>query len=353
MLAREITEELHAIRDSMKLGDTRQLVSKGISFGKLTRRKDGLWDVSQVVGLPRASIVTSSSADPPNLILRPWHQAGNVVSLREFSNNAFNQHHGIQTTERFGVDTDPDGDGVMNEMTRADVTAVSVFQAVMAVPGRVIPNDPEFEAAILEGEQVFARIGCASCHIPALPLTKRNWIYTEPNPYNPPTNLRPGTTQTLALNLNDPALPAPRLKPESGVDVLMVPVFTDFKLHDISDPEAPQDIEPLDMNQTVWSDKFNKGNRRFLTKRLWGCANEPPFFHHGMFTTLRQSVFAHSGEALEARTAFQHLSRDDQDALIEFLKSLQVLPPDTKSLVVDEQHRPKVWPPTDLQHSRQ
>src|SRR4029077_12682897 len=68
MLAREITEELHAIRDSMKLGDTRELIAKGISFGKLTRRKDGLWDVSQVVGLPRASIVTSSWASPPHLI---------------------------------------------------------------------------------------------------------------------------------------------------------------------------------------------------------------------------------------------------------------------------------------------
>ena len=30
------------------------------------------------------------------------------------------------------------------------------------------------------------------------------------------------------------------------------------------------------------------GNCRFLTKRLWGAANEPPFFHHGLFTTLRQ-----------------------------------------------------------------
>jgi hypothetical protein len=32
------------------------------------------------------------------------HQAANVVSLREFTNNAFNQHHGMQSTERFGLD---------------------------------------------------------------------------------------------------------------------------------------------------------------------------------------------------------------------------------------------------------
>jgi cytochrome c peroxidase len=99
----------------------------------------------------------------------------------------------------------------------------------------------------------------------------------------------------------------------------------------------------LDMNQAVWSDRFKVGNRKFLTKRLWGAANEPPFFHHGMFTTLRSSVLAHSGEAVESRKGFQALPEYDKDSLIEFLKSLQVLPPGTKSLVVDENYKPKVW----------
>jgi CxxC motif-containing protein (DUF1111 family) len=123
----------------------------------------------------------------------------------------------------------------------------------------------------------------------------------------------------------------------------MIPVFTDFKLHDISDPTDDYGVEPLDMNQNVWSPKFIAGNRKFLTKRLWGCANEPPFYHHGLFTTLRQSVLAHSGEALDARRAFQVLSEYEQDSLIEFLKSLQVLPPGTKELVVDDHFRQKKW----------
>jgi hypothetical protein len=134
MLAREITEDLHAIRGAMNLGETRELLSKGISFGELTRQEDGLWDVSNVTGLPRASMVRSSSVDPPNLIVRPWHQAGNVVSLREFTNNALNHHHGIQTTERFGLDTDPGGDGIRNEMTRADVTALTLFKRSWRYP---------------------------------------------------------------------------------------------------------------------------------------------------------------------------------------------------------------------------
>lgn len=347
MLARQMTAELQAIRDSLKLGETKQLIAKGISFGQITRRQDGSWDTSKIVGLPRASIIAPTPVDRPNLILRPWHQASNVVSLREFSNTAFNQHHGMQSSERFGIDTDPDGDGFSNELTRADITAVTIFQATMAVPGRVIPNDPEVERAVLNGEKVFDRIGCSSCHIPKLPLDHEGWIFTEPNPYNPPTNLRLGTTKTLKVDLSSADLPLPRLTPDSQhPDVVWVPAFTDFKLHDISDPTEAG--EPLDQNQTPWTPKFRQGNRRFLTKRLWGSANEPPFFHHGLFTTLRRAIVAHSGEALDSRHQFEQLSDYDKDSVIEFLKSLQVLPPGTSSLIVDENFKEKRWPPNTI-----
>src|SRR5262249_10187202 len=208
-----------------------------IRFGTIARSVDGQWITSGVRGIAAASLATRGPSDPPTLIIRPFHQAGNVISIRQFSNNAFNHHHGIQSTERFGVDTDPDGDGVKNELTRADVTAVTIFQATMAVPGRVIANDPEIEAAVLTGEQQFARIGCAVCHIPTLPLDRQGWIFTEPNPFNPALppqgpNLIVGQAPTLAVDLSSDELPAPRLKPSHGV--VMVPAYTDLKLHDIT-----------------------------------------------------------------------------------------------------------------------
>jgi len=341
MLARQITEELQHIRDSFKLGETKDLVAKGIKFGKLTLTKEGLWDTTKVEGLPRLSLLSTGSHDPPTLVIRPWHQAGNVVSLREFSNTAFNHHHGIQSTERFGLDTDQDGDGFKNEMTRADITAVAVYQAVLQVPGRVIPRDPEIENAVLLGEKLFESIGCSSCHIPRLPLDKQGWIYSEPNPFNPPTNLRSGEVQDFKVDLSSRVLPLPRLYPDASGTV-WVEAFTDFKLHDICESGA---AEPLDMNQSQWSKKFQEGNCRFLSKRLWGAANEPPFFHHGLFTTLRQSVLAHSGEAKETRLAFQKLSPAGQDDVIEFLKTLQVLPPGTKDRIVDENYQARTWPP--------
>ncbi|MGH7967225.1 MAG: di-heme oxidoredictase family protein, partial [Limisphaerales bacterium] len=196
----------------------------------------------------------------------------------------------------------------------------------------------------LVGEQRFETIGCAQCHVPSLPLDNNGWIFTEPNPYNPPGNLRLGEAPTLAVDLTSGDLPSPRLKPDDS-GIVYVPAYTDLKLHDIcAGPDDPN-IEPLDMNQPAGSPGFFAGNRKFLTKKLWGAANEPPFFHHGQFTTLRQAVLAHAGEARSSRQAFQTLTKYEQDSIIEFLKSLQVLPPGAKSLVVDENGKPKKWPP--------
>jgi len=346
MLARQITEDLQAIRNATPPGGSRPLVSKGISFGTIARAADGKWITSGVQGIAAPSLATTGAANPPSLVIRPFHQAGNVVSIRQFSNNAFNHHHGIQSTERFGIGTDPDGDGVVNEMTRADVTAVSIFQATMAVPGRVIPNDPDIEAAVLVGEERFASIRCVTCHVPALPLDRQGWMFTEPNPFNPasPHNLLVGEAPSITVDLSRDDLPNPRLKPQGGV--VMVPAYTDLKLHDITTglPGDPN-IEALDMNQPAGSPGFFAGNRKFVTRKLWGTANEPPFFHHGQYTTLRQAVLAHDGEARSSRLAFEGLSEYERDAVIEFLKTLQVLPPGTKHLIIDERGEGKRWPP--------
>ena len=329
MLARQITRDLQRTRDSIQPGQSKPLRSQGIAFGTLSRRADGTWNTRAVDGLPPQSSRTSSAAGKPSLVVRPWRQSASVVSLRDLTNTAFNQHLGIQTIERFGVGTDPDDDGVVNEMTRADVTAVTLFQATLPVPGRVIPNDPDVERAIAAGERVFEEIRCATCHVPALRLTRGAWTFVE----------------RVAVDLADAALPRPRLAPSADEpDAIVVPAYTDFKLHDITDPADASAAEPLDMNQPATSPRLNAGNRRFLTKRLWGVGNQSPYFHHGLFTTMRQAVLAHAGEALDERRAFERLPKYDQDALIEFLKSLQVLPAGTSARVIDERGQPKIWP---------
>lgn len=352
MVARQMTADLQAIAAATTPGSSRPLVTKGVSFGILTHNGDGTWNTSQVVGLPAPSMKTTGTT-PPTLIILPYHQAGAVVSIRQFTNNAMNHHHGMQSEERFGLNVDADGDGFANELTAADITAISMFQATMAVPGRMIPNDADIERAILNGERLFDEIGCNSCHTDALPLDHQGWMYSEPNPYNPAGNLRAGpenyplTAPPLTVDLTSNQLPEPRLLPnEDGV--IMVPAYTDLKLHDISatgDPKTDPECEPLDQNQPAGSAAFFNGNCKFITRKLWGFYNQGgAFMHHGKFTTAREAVEAHNGEAIAQRRAFDALPAERQNELIEFLKSLQVLPLNATSLVVDENGNPKRWP---------
>lgn len=126
---------------------------------------------------------------------------------------------------------------------------------------------------------------------PNVAPTAAGRLYSEPGPYNAAGNLRRGAEKVLRIDLSDPVLPQPRLA-ASRLDpnVIDVPAFTDLKLHDITDPADAAAKEPLDINEPAGSAKFLGGNRRFLTRRLWGAASEPPYFHHGLFRALPEAI---------------------------------------------------------------
>ena len=149
MVAREMTFQLHAIRNAAinqaflsARNVPAHLMAKGIDFGSIVAHPDGTVDASGVRGVS------------PDLVIRPFHQDGEAVSIRHFTNDAMNQHLGIQSQERFGIDVDADGDGVVNELTVGDVTAIS-YLAQLATPGRVIPSDPAKRQATQDGEEIF------------------------------------------------------------------------------------------------------------------------------------------------------------------------------------------------------
>jgi hypothetical protein len=105
----------------------------------------------------------------------------------------------------------------------------------------------------------------------------------------------------------------------------------------MADGPTDPNPEPLDQNQPAGSPGFLAGNQRFITRKLWGLANAGPFGHAGKFTTMREAInLGHNGEATASRLAFQALASSQQDEVIEFLKSLQVLPPGARCLVVNE-----------------
>ncbi len=322
MLAREMTANLLTIRDaavteanSSKRSVTRRLDTKGVNFGQITANPNGTLDTSGVEGIDT------------DLIVKPFHQKGVVNSVRVFTVNAFNHHHGMEAVERFGfgqkdnkgniINThDFDEDGVPDELTVGDITAATLFQVAMNVPGRVIANDPARRAAAERGEEQFSAIGCADCHKPALILDSR--LFTEPNPYNPAGNLRVQDVRhpyTFDMTIE---IPKPRLE-RWGTSGAIVHAYTDLKRHVICDS----------MDQFFCNERVIQSGvpvDQFLTRKLWDVGNTAPYGHRGDLTTITEAIMHHAGEARPARERFEALSKDQQAEIVEFLKQLQILP---------------------------
>ena len=315
MLAREMTEDLLAIRAGSlsKAAATSsdviaQLNTKGVNFGSIVAHPNATLDTSRVRGVNT------------DLKIRPFHQKGVVLSLREFTNNAMNHHHGMQSDERFSFlfpgDPDPDKDGVQHELTAGDITAVTIFQAQLGTPGRLMPRNPVRRKAVENGESMFAAIGCAGCHIPAMKLRSR-W-FTEPNPFNPAGNLQlKDVSSPYAFDMTrDGEKPRLERAHDGGA---IVRAFTDLKRHDLCGT-----TDQFFCNEQV--SQAGISTREFLTRKLWDAGNSAPYGHRGDCTTLTEAIDHHHGEAEPARDAFFRPTEAHRAEIIEFLKTLQVLP---------------------------
>ena len=305
LLAREMTHELHIIRDAAigKAQATKQSVTvkvhaKGVSFGKLTAWPDGLLDLSKIEGVDE------------DLIIKPFSQKGVYTSLREFTLDSMQLHHGLQGEERVGVDVDADSDGVANELTAADITAITLFQATLPLPVIANPDDKAIYSHAERGQELFGTIGCAVCHKPYLEL--HDPVYTEPNPYNPPGTQNVESPPSLySVDLLAGNTSNAIEVTESGT--YRVYAYTDLKRHNMGEILANETLEQRFVESPVW-----------LTRKLWGIMSEPPFLHHGRATLLDEAIAAHGGEANQSQAEYLNLSEPDRIAVIEFLKTFRM-----------------------------
>ena len=162
LLAREMTADLQALREQALAdpGVPVALVSKGISFGEITN-VGGVLDTSKVEGV---------NAD---LVVRPFGRKGDNASVREFAVGALSFHLGMQAAEAFGGEhEDQDWDGVSNEISIGDLSALSIFLTTMERPRQVRSGRNE-----RRGFALFNRIGCADCHRPVLTTSSRRLHY--------------------------------------------------------------------------------------------------------------------------------------------------------------------------------
>jgi len=58
------------------------------------------------------------------------------------------------------------------------------------------------------------------------------------------------------------------------------------------------------------------------TAPLWGLRLRPRLMHDGAALTLRDAILRHRGEAQDESRKFDRLGKEDQEAMLEFLRSL-------------------------------
>ena len=338
MLADEITADLRAIRAQAKSqaqstghSVTRQLNSKGISFGSITGNPNGTVDTSLVKGV---------DAD---LRVRPFFHHGGTISIREFVVGALNAEMGLEagdpelaqanagarittpsgmvldgSTDQIEAPPcateidDPDGDGVVNEIPTSLIDHFEFYLLNYFKPAIYEQNQ-----TTRQGRRIFEQVGCAVCHIPDLQINRDRRVADVETVYDPVNgifNSLFATAIPLFNMLDDgsgfPALKTPRLQP-----FLVRNIYTDFKRHDLGSNFYERNYDGTTRTQ-------------LLTTPLWGVGSTGPYGHDGRSINLAEVILRHGGEAESARDGFARLPVPNRSALLDFLNSLVLFPPD-------------------------
>ena len=347
MLADEITADLRSIRDkaisNAKSGShpvTLQLTSKGINYGTITANPNGSLDTSHIEG-----------ADT-DLRIRPFFAHGGTVSMHEFIIGALHAEMGIHiydpdldkassggkvttpsgmvldgSTDKIQVPSakmgHPHKEGAASEMDYSVVDYLEFYLLNYFKPATYKQTE-----TTLRGRQVFKQILCSTCHIPNLRIEKDRRVADVETVYDPGNGIFNSLFAT-AIPLFDtkddgkglPPLKTPKLKP-----FLVENIFTDFKRHDLG-----PNFHERDYDGTI--------RKLFLTTALWGVGSTAPYGHDGRSINLAEVILRHGGEAQASRDAFAILDRDDQTALLDFLNSLVLFPPDDTASNLDPGNR--------------
>lgn len=301
LVGNEMTADLQALKAQADAnpGTPVDLVTKGVSFGTLIANGDGTYDASGVVG------VNNDPSSSTFLCIQPFGRKGDNITTRTFDQGALAFHHGMQAvevlaanlgiTEEEAAAIDPDGDGVPNEVTVGELSAMNIYNAMLEKPRKL-----RARGKARRGERLFSEIGCAECHVPAMQTktTRLGMRYPE-------IASDPSANVYMTLNLAGNPTFFERNR-HGGITVRM---FADLKRHNMGPDLA----------------EFN-GDSSFTTARLWGVADSAPYLHDGRALTLKEAILIHGGSGSDAESVvnnFKDLSADDQHAVIEFLKTLK------------------------------
>ena len=152
-------------------------------------------------------------------------------------------------------------------------------------------------------------------------------MFVEPNPFNPEGTFSDGNL-SVSFDLTKDG-EQPRLE-QSGQNGAVVRAYTDLKRHNLCDaPDVPNPIR-FYCNENFTQGRPEQDGRPgaefFITRKLWDAGSSAPYGHRGDLTTITEAILMHGGEARTSRDLFVSLPVIDQAAIVQFLKTLQIVP---------------------------
>jgi CxxC motif-containing protein (DUF1111 family) len=225
------------------------------------------------------------------------------ASLLSFSGDAYRNEMGI-TTQLFPDEVTklcntvsepndkPGPDGL------ADVDHFARFVRSLKAP----PQDQTLAQtpAARRGSGLFDKIGCAVCHVQTL------------------------VTAAAGTKINGGAFTIP-----AALGSKTFHPFSDFLMHDVGtgDGIVVPTVEHYgrvarQMPRVCTPENFDRTRNRVRTAPLWGVRLRTRLMHDGASVTFYDAILRHGGEADQATRGFRKLAGMDQEAILEFLRSL-------------------------------
>jgi CxxC motif-containing protein (DUF1111 family) len=173
------------------------------------------------------------------------------------------------------------------DLDEGQARSLTAFVASLPPPAQRAPTDPQEARFIAAGKTLFARIGCAACHLPTLGDVE-------------------GIHSDLLLHDMGPDLS------DKGVYGVFIP--------ESSDPAGRP--EPMADAKGAPKRDQSPSSAEWRTPPLWGFRDSAPYLHDGRAGTLERAIALHGGEGETSARRFFKLTAKERRQVETFLKSL-------------------------------
>src|SRR5712671_2365431 len=181
----------------------------------------------------------------------------------------------------------------------SDIDRFARFIRATKVPAR--DSQLANSATAKKGLDLFDKTGCATCHVETLSTAPAG------------TKIKGGTF----------TIP-------SALGSLTLHPYGDFLMHDVGTSDGILQATREHYGHQVFQQMsgylskqdFESSRNKIRTAPLWGVRLRPRLMHDGASLTLLEAIRRHRGEATDAIKQFEKLKGPEQEAVIEFLKSL-------------------------------